>query len=102
MYQIKTLQEKQPTGYADGSACVSLELVVNRWLYEHPDIEIVNIQFFQGGDRYRRDTAVILYIPSVEQVEEIAKHQKYVDERRATTSNGYNSRGYRVNPDYIY
>lgn len=30
MYQVKTLVELQSTGYADGSACVSLDKVVNR------------------------------------------------------------------------
>lgn len=103
MYQVKTLVELQSTGYADGSACVSLDKVVNRWLYEHPDIEIANIQYFKGKDsRYDPDTAIILYIPSNEQVEEITKYQKYVDKERASIQNGYNSYGRRVNPDYIY
>lgn len=102
MYQIKTLQEKQSAGYAEfGSKTVdvSLDSVVNRWLYEHSDIEIVDIQFFQGKyDTAEYDTAVIIYKPSEEQLKEIKEYQTEVDNRRYQAQHGFGN----IRPDYIY
>lgn len=98
MYQIKTLQEKQSSGYADRRIYVPLDLVVNRWLYEHPDIEIINIQYFRGKDRYDVDTAIITYKPSEDQINEIKEYQVGVDKRRYQAKHGISN----IRSDYIY